>query len=209
MITCINPIITYIDNVVKYTIDHNVSVDDAVSIIGIQTIDTISLGENNPYCCSECGIYFLGSISQFINNMLCLTENSNNCCFNYETINRAKDNSWISDLMQIDHTLVCCNNFSSCSTSLFNLIQDEMYTDDHWYGVGTFKEGILEYGILGDDSFLCEFVQKLQSLPVDDKQYLKYFLDYFLSSGGFVVICEKKDENLEIKVGVGSYYCGR
>ena len=195
-----NPILDYIDSIISL---HNDNPSAAfVELFAAHPFYLI--GQNDTYCCSDCGTFsYIGPIfnrdnEKILNHLYGMLGESfpKNCCENYDSNNLGKvlENNIINQSNNYQAQL-CCNSFNDCSSAYNNLAQKYLYSDpDNLFD--TYPQGIYEYATYNGDSILCAIVAKIQLL---DNASKTSFFNALNILGGFVTFCESSN------IWVGTY----
>jgi hypothetical protein len=195
-----NPIIEYINYILTLKAENPSS--------NIQTLMEddafIQIGNDAEVCCPDCGpAYFIGPVFNFDDSSGNLNDLLKDigegvvlgCCENYD-INSIEGNVIVEDEKSIQKSKICCNDFVGCSLTFFSIMQQNLFSNEIYFSIGSYEGGIHEYSTFNNQSSLCLLNTAIES--IEDNDVKAEFLNAFYRLNGFVAYCS----------GDGSVYAG-
>lgn len=184
-----NPVIEYINYILELKNETPES-----SIKDLMMGDSfIEIGQTSEYCCPDCGPgSFIGPMFSFGGSAVNVTnlikdlgeEASTGCCENYD-INTIEGVNAVESEKEDRFSKNCCNDFSTCSSTFFNLMQKFLFSNPS-DNFDLYSGGIHEYDTFNNQSILCLIVEIINSLSDELKTE---FLVAFYELNGFTAYC--------------------
>ena len=188
-----NPIIEYVNYIIQlHSENPSKSFTEYMQGDSFKDFGTI---EEGVICCPDCGpISFIGPAydsngSDIFKDLFSNISPAipNGCCENYDI--NVSDNLLVNQSNKNYNSIVCCNDFSNCSETFNNLMQQYLFSNPEGF-FGIYNRGIHEYDTFNNNTTLCELNTAIQSLNTEDKIG---FLEAMFQLKGFVSYCNPND----------------